>query len=155
MTQENGMASEAYGPSLSDGFDIGSIDVAATATFNVDLILDANGDPKSGFVIVGKNSDEYKAAAKRIRVEGLQRSAQRKGPLDTSKAEGAEALASAIEANDITQASAVVCGWFGFADKGVVAEFNAKTARAMLVKFPTWRQKVLEALEDDANFIKG
>ena len=117
--------------------------------------MDANGDCKSGFVIVGKNSDEYKAATKRIRVEGLQRSAQRKSPLDTSKAEGAETLASAIEANDIAQAAAVVCGWFGFANNGVAAQFDAKTARAMLVKFPTWRQKVLEALEDDANFIKG
>ena len=149
------MTQELPTPPVNDDFDISNMDVATKATFRVSLILDANGDPKSGFIIVGKNSDEYKEATKRIRVEGLQRSAQRKGPLDTSKAEGAETLASAIEANDIAQAAAVVCSWFGFANKGVAAEFDAKTARAMLVKFPTWRQKVLEALEDDANFIKG
>lgn len=142
--------------SVIDGsFDIGALDVSVAATFNVAVIVDGNGDPKSGFIIVSKNSPQFQQAAHKIRVEGLVRASKRKSTLDTSSNEGAETMANAINANDLLLAVSVVTGWFGFADKGQPAEFSASTAKQMLLKFPTWRQKVLDELDKDENFIKG
>lgn len=153
MTQEVVVPVDA--PAPVDCFDIGSMDTVTHSTFRVSVIDYANGEPKSGFVIVGKNSEEYRKAAHHIRVEGLMRASKRKSLLDTSSTEGAESMAEAIEINDIRQATAVVVDWFGFANNGVVAPYDAAVVKRMLVKFPTWRQKVLDALENDANFIKG
>lgn len=139
----------------SGDFDIGSLDATASATFNVAVIEDANGDPKSGFIIVSKNSPQFQEAAHKIRVEGLVRASKRKAAIDTASKEGAEVMANAINANDLLLAVSVVTGWFGFANNGQQAEFDAAIAKQMLTKFPTWRQKVLDELEKDANFIKG
>ena len=148
MTQEN--VSPVF-----DGFDISSMDTSIETSFNVAVITDIDGNAKSGFKVVGKNSEGYKQATHKMRVEGLMRASKRKAVIDTSTQEGADSMARTIELNDIALACSVVTGWFGFGNSGQEAEFNADIALKMLIKFPTWRGKVLEALENDANFIKG
>jgi hypothetical protein len=141
---------------IDNGFDIGNLDaINSVELFRVVVILDANGDDKSGFSIVGKNSAEYQAATHKIRVASLQRASRRKSSLDTTTEEGAAAMADAIDANELALAISVVRDWFGFASNGVTAPFDAQMTAKMLAKFPTWREKISAALEVDANFIKG
>ena len=138
------------------GFNLDNFDVAQDAsTFLVGVILDADGEDKSGFMIVGKNSPQYQQAAQVIRASSLKRSSKRKTALDTSTDDGATAVAAIIDANEVTLACSVVIDWFGFASGGVPANFDKELLLKMLKRFPTWREKISAALEVDANFMKG
>lgn len=136
-------------------FDISALDSVVEPTTPVGVIFDADGTAKSGFNIVGKDSKAYTAISFRLRAESLQRSAKRRMSVDAKTQEGAELLASNMDANDAAMANAVLVGWFGFGKDGAIAEFDRVVAEKMLAKYPTWRAKVLEALENDANFTKG
>lgn len=124
-------------------------------TFNVGVVLDADGENVTGFVVVGKNSPEYQEAARKIRVAGLQRSSKRKSAIDMSTPEGAAAIAKTIEDNELALVVAVLKGWFGFGSGGKAAEFDKVRATALLVRYPTWREKISAALEVDSNFLKS
>ena len=138
------------------GFDLALLTgEAEEVQHKVVVAQDAVGEDKCGFYIVGKNSPEYQDAARQVRIDGLKRAAKRKGPLDTSTDEGATVVAKMIEANEITLASSVVKGWFGFENQGAAADFNKALVSTMLTKMPTWRDKITAALEAEANFLKS
>ena len=99
---------------MAGGFDLDQLDSQTEVLHKVAVITDIDGNDKSGFFIVGKNSPEYQTAARQARVDGLKRSAKRKAALDTSTDEGADAVAKMIEDSETTLACAVVKGWFGF-----------------------------------------
>lgn len=141
---------------IASGFDLDQLDNTATSEVlhKVAVIVDVDGEEKSGFLIVGKNSPEYQEAARAARIDGLKRSAKRKVALDTSTDEGAGAVAKMIEASEASLALAVVKGWFGFQQGGVEAPFNKPTVAKMLAKYPTWKDKISAALENEANFLK-
>lgn len=149
MTQANDL--------ISNGFDLDALqtDAATAVTFRVPVIFDEDGNEKSGFIIVGKNSAEYQAAARVVRIAGLQAASKRKGPVDTSTEEGAAAMAKRFDESEMTLACSVVKDWFGFATNGVAAPFDKAMANKLLARFPTWLDKITAAVEVDANFMKG
>ena len=142
---------------MASGFDLAELDSATTVDVlhKVAVIVDVDGNEKSGFFIVGKNSTEYQDAARLARIDSLKRSAKRKAALDTSTDEGAGAVAKMIEASETSLALAVVKGWFGFQQGGVDAPFSKPTVAKMLAKYPTWKDKISAALENEANFLKS
>lgn len=129
-------------------------DSPAPATFNVDLIFDADGNPVSGFTIVGKNSSQYQTVEKIVRVANIMRSANRKSAIDSATESGAETLVRTVDANQRMTALSVIIGWYGFVINGADAPFDSDTVAKMLDKYPTWQTKVLMALEVDSNFLK-
>lgn len=138
------------------GFDLDQLDSDVVETLvKVVVIVDADGNDKSGFYITGKNSQEFQEASRQVRIDGLKRSSKRKTALDTSTDEGAGAVAKLIESNEIALACAVVKDWFGFESKGVAAKFDKQMLAKMFQKMPTWKDKVTAALENEANFLKG
>ncbi len=138
------------------GFDIDSLPAeAGQITYDVPLIFNADGDAISGYRVVGKNSPEYQTEFEAVRVEGIMKAGRRKVALDTSTPEGAATLARMIKGQETRIALAVVVGWFGFQKGGVDAPFDKEVVRATFKKYPTWRTKVSDALENDGNFIKG
>lgn len=140
----------------ANGFDLDQLDSDVVETLvKVVVIVDADGNDKSGFYITGKNSPEFQEASRQVRIDGLKRSSKRKTALDTSTDEGAGAVAKLIETNEIALACAVVKDWFGFELKGVAAKFDKQMLAKMFQKMPTWKDKVTAALENEANFLKG
>lgn len=136
------------------GFDIASLaGEQAQVTFDVPFIFNADGEPVTGFKIVGKNSPEFQTAQQAVRVEGIKKAGIRKAPLDTSTDDGASTLVRQISGGETSIAAAVVVGWFGFTKEGAPLDFDKDTVRVLFKKFPTWRDKVLAALEVDGNFI--
>lgn len=141
---------------MAVGFDLEQLDVVSEEVLHkVAVITDIDGNDKSGFFISSKNSPEYQAASHAARIDGLKRTSKRKSVLDTSTDAGAEAVAKIIERNEIAMACAVVKGWFGFQTAGAEAPFNKETVAKMFAKFPTWKDKVTAALDNEANFLKG
>lgn len=138
------------------GFEIDSLDndVVVKNTFDVAVIEDAEGEPVSGFKIVGRNSPQYREQFNKVRIANTQRGSKRKKPLDTSTEEGAEILARTLDGNEDSLIMAVIVDWFGFNVEGQPATFDRARAERLLTKYPTWKDKIKVALDNDANFIK-
>lgn len=138
------------------GFDLDQLETQEDAVLHkVVVVSDIDGNDKCGFFIDSKNCKEYQEASRQVRVDGLKRSAKRKSALDTTTDEGAGVVAKMIEANEMTLALSVVKGWFGFENKGQEAVFDKVLVGKMFAKFPTWKDKVTAALENESNFLKG
>lgn len=139
------------------GMDLDSLlnmDVAQV-TYRVAVIHDEEGNQKSGFIIVGKNSPQFLNSTRQTRVKNVMKSAARRKPLDTATEEGAKILTSTLDDNELNTAVAVVVDWFGWDVEGRPATFDQSTVEKMLTKFPTWRSKVINDLDNDGNFIKA
>lgn len=123
-------------------------------THRVPVIFDADGNPKSGFIIVGKNSPQYMESTEKTRIGSIMKSAARKRPLDTTTEQGAKILTSTLDNNELNTAIAVTVDWFGWDVEGKPAQFDRNIVEKMLNKFPTWKAKIINDLDNDGNFIK-
>jgi hypothetical protein len=135
------------------GFDLDNLVAVAALTHRCGVKFDDEGEATMGFIMVGKNSPEYRQVQKEIRIENIQRAAKRKTQIDTATVEGATVVADTVEANDQRIATAVVVGWFGFTRGGKEVDFDKATAAGVLEAMPAWRDRVLADLEADANFM--
>lgn len=137
------------------GFDIANLSAPAErVTVKVPVLFDEDGEPTAGFIIVGKNSEEYRNENHALRAEGYKKSAKRKTAIDASTDAGADQLVSLIDDNAKRLALAVTVGWYGFTSAGAEAPFDKSVASASFDKFPTWQERVSVALEKDADFLK-
>lgn len=128
------------------------------ATKKVGLEFDDNGEPTLGFVIVGKDSKEYREAASQVRAAAIRRQTNRKTKIDRTTEEGALKLDEVLQENEHTLALAVVVGWFGFTQPDgnggqSPAEFSKERLDHMFKVKPTWREEVTKALEDSDGFL--
>jgi hypothetical protein len=135
------------------GFDFDKLMSSEQITYRVPVTFDKDGEPEAGYIIVGKNSDEYQKEYEALRVEGINKANRRKAQIDTSTKEGAEMLARLIKSNDTRLALSVVIGVFGFVSKGAEVPFSKEFVAMTFEKMPTWKDKVVATLENDANFL--
>ncbi len=141
---------------ISAGFDISLLNDDAKAVDNVHLVsvlFDEEGGHKAGFDIVSKNSDQYRAVIRETSVSAIKRSVQKSKQIDAKTDEGAGELYDLAESRNLKIAVAVVVGLPGFVDKGVPVQHSPALLKAMFEKMPSWQEKVLAALEADANFL--
>jgi hypothetical protein len=141
----------------AQGFDIDLLDndTINQAIHQVPVIFNEMGDPVSGFVIVGKNSDQYRQVQEDIRIENIKRAARRQVKVDTSTDEGAAVVVKTMDDNERRTALAITVGWFGMNKGGQPMIFDKAVVEKMYNKFPQWQERVLADLEKDANFMKG
>jgi hypothetical protein len=133
---------------LLDIFSLGNEQI----TSQVVLAFDDEGQPKAWFDIVSKDSDQYRNAAEKLRVVGIKRGAAGK-KIDTKTDDGAARLDGIIQRNEFELAVAVVVGWGGFGAAGQPAPLTDEALRKVLTAKPTWREKIIAALEDEASFL--
>ena len=141
---------------IMTGFDLSTLDTSEVAqvTFKVPVIEDMDGEPISGFVIVGKNSPQFQTASSTVRIDNIKRASKRNKQIDSSTDEGAAAISRSVAMNEKALALAVVVDWFGFNDKGQPMPFDIALVEKLFAKFPQWQVKVNIALDNDANFMK-
>lgn len=128
---------------------------ALDLTSDVILTTNDDGDEVLGFTIVGKNSQQYRDQVKANRVSAHQRGAKKKTQIDASTESGARELVDLIAKNDQKTAAAVVVNWRGFTVGGKPAPFNKDQVIELLEAYPSWIDKILIALEAEANFTKS
>ena len=133
--------------------DIDSIDQIAETRQKVAFALDEDGEPKLGFIIVNKDSEQYIKRTHELRSAGIKYQAVKSRKLDSKTDEGAAKLDLLIQSTDLEIAIAVVVDWFGFTKGGAPAPFDPAKVRAGLVAHPTWREKITQALENEINFL--
>lgn len=138
------------------GFDIALLgDGAAPVekTHTVSVLFDDEGEHLAGFEIVGKNSEQYRAAVRETSVGAIKRSVQKNKQIDAKTSEGAQTLFDLGEDRNLAIAMAVVVGLPGFVDQGAPVAATPAFLKTVFGKFPSWQDKVLAALEGDANFL--
>lgn len=123
-------------------------------TSDVVIAYDADGNPKTGFKIVGPDSKEYRDEQERQRKAGLKRRVHA-GKKDILKTEDGQAEFDRLTQEGITAtAIAVVVGWFGFTnDDGTKAPFDASVLPALFAAHPSWRDKVADAIYQEDAFL--
>lgn len=134
-----------------------AIDTAVT-TAPVELGLDPATNEPYGLLVVGLDSPQYRGEIDRQRFDGMRQRMEankdKSKKFDPETPEGAAEFQRRMQANLTATAKAVTVGWYGFTDaKGAVVEFDAATAAQMLAQRPTWRDKVLQKIEDDRAFL--
>ena len=139
----------------SAGFDLSRLDDTTRVTFKVDLVFDGAGEPLSGFEVIGSNEPEIRSILDELRKQGTIRANAKKGKLDLATDDGAEKMIEIVDQNEFNKALTAIVGWYGFKSGDVDAPFDRATLKRLLTKFPTWVDKVNEAVANDANFIKG
>ena len=128
---------------------------AAEEPIRIAVAVDDEGNDVCGFFVAGKNSSAYQKESQRIRAAALRRASNRKGVSDSSTEAGSVALAKSIDDSELSLASAIAIDWFGFARNNVPVPFDRAVASGLLAKYPTWREKIIAAVEADANFTKA
>jgi hypothetical protein len=136
------------------GFELSDLDDLPEVTFQVPLVFDKEGEPLSGFVLVGKNSPQFQKAQQAGRVTGIMRGAKRKAALDTTTEEGAKAFSEMLATSDRDVTLACIVGWFGFNLEGAPMTFDPKVVEKLINKFPHWLTLATAALDKDSNFMK-
>lgn len=141
---------------IQSGIDFDSILAGADkrVTVKVPVLFDDDGEPKAGFLIVGKNSPEYRGVNHAVRSEGYQRSARRKTAIDSATEEGSSQLVHLVDASQSRIALAVAVETFGFTSGGADVQLTEAQKVAAFAKFPTWQDLIIGALEKDADFLK-
>lgn len=122
-------------------------------SFDVAVISDSDGNPVSGFRIVGRNSDQARAADRAVRIANQKAAANRNKAIDVKTEAGAAKVIDIVDDQNLARAAAVVVDWFGWDTKGVPRPFDAKLMPAILKKKPTWVEKILVAMSEDSNFL--
>lgn len=115
---------------------------------------DEEGEPREGFIIVGKDSEEYQRTIGQQRQRAIRRQAVKRTRFDLKTEEGAEQLDVTLRQNETEVAVAITVGWFGFTLKGEPAPFVKDRMVQILAVKPSWRDRILGALEDEAAFLK-
>ena len=123
-----------------------------SVTHKVPFLFDKEGKGYAGAVIVGKNSDEYQDAQVTIRVLNMQRAANRTEDIDTKTEAGAKMIIESMKEGNHMTALAVTVGLYGFDNDGKEIEFSKDIVNSLYESCPQWRQLVVNALENDANF---
>ena len=121
------------------------------ATTDVVFEYDKAGKPKTGFTIVGPDSIEYLQAQVAQRVAGRKRNIAQQ--IDFKTDEGQNELERLTQENMDHTANAVVVGWFGFAKNGEPAPFNRETVATILGAKKSWRDKIINALDKESDFL--
>jgi len=139
----------------SAGFDIALLaspeKIAKVHT--VEVAHDDDGNMLAGFDIVGKNSTQYRDVIRATSVTAIKRSQTKKEQIDAKTEKGAGTLYDLGEDRNRKIAIAVVVGAPGFVSNGQPVELTEGFLNLCFDAQPTWQEKILAALEADANFL--
>lgn len=134
--------------------DLKDLEQDAKELIDVALVLDDDGNPKSGFRVVGADSPEYQEADRAWRVKNVQKSARRGHAIQAATETGAQELVNLVQKREFAIACACIKEMYGFTNNGEEAPLNEETLKAIFTKKPTWRTRVVLAIEAEQVFTK-
>lgn len=138
--------------------DINDLENSRNATFAVKVGTNKEDGSDVGFVVVGKNSQQYQDADEQVRAFNIKANAlraQQKTSLDTATDEGAMQVAKVVQIHRKMYLDHCVVGWFGFTENGQPAPFSKEAAARVFQARPNWTLQVVAEIENEENFEKG
>lgn len=135
--------------------DLNDLENEQQDPIDVPMLFDDNGDPTDGFKVLGSNSQKYQDADRKWKLWNVKKSARRGRGVDAATENGASELVDMIAKREFSIASACIVEIYGFTIGGAAAALNDATLTAIFTKRPTWRSKVVAAIESEQLFIKA
>jgi hypothetical protein len=135
------------------GFDIG-LTADNDVTYDIPFDFDGDGNTVAAITVVGKNSQRYKDADRKLTRVALKKSAVRGRPLDLKKDSDSDEFIEQRDTTNVELAVAATVGWFGLTNGGTEFPYSAANARLLYTNNIVVREKVLAAIENGANFLK-
>lgn len=128
---------------------------AAAVLIDVPVVFDEDGKAVSGFKVLGANSKEYQETDRKWRVQNVKKAAIRGKGVDSKTDDGASEVIGALEKRDREIVNACIAELYGFTDGGEALALAPQNLDRIFVARPTWRSKVLAAIESEGNFTRG
>lgn len=122
---------------------------------DVPLQFDQEGNPVDGLKVVGADSDEYQAADRVWKVKSVRKTARRGRLIEASTETGAAELIDQVAKRELAICIACTKAIYGFTVGGKPAELTEENLTEIFRRKPTWRFKVLTAIEAEQPFIKA
>lgn len=122
---------------------------------DVPLVFDDDGEPTDGFKVVGANSDQYQEVDRQWKLKNVKKAARRGRGIDAATETGASELVDQMAKRELSIACACIVEIYGFTSNGQSAALNEETLKAIFAKRPTWRTKVVAAIEAEQLFTKA
>lgn len=119
---------------------------------DVPLMFDAEGVATDGFKVVGQDSVEYQKVDREFKLAGVKKAARRGRGIDAKTDTGAEELVSVILKRETALILACTKQIYGFTVDGAPAPLDETTFESIFKARPTWKIKVLAAIEEDRSF---
>lgn len=135
--------------------ELGKLVVNPNNLKDVPLLFNAEGEPTDGFKVIGSDSDEYQAVDRAYKVSGVKKAAHRGRGIDAKTETGAKELINVMDKREDAILNACIKQIYGFTNKGEPAPLNKETLDEIFAARPTWRIKVLAAIEADEVFIEA
>lgn len=134
--------------------ELQDLETAKDDLIDVPLLFDEDGNPTHGFKVVGADSLEYQEAERKWKVNNVRKTARRGRGIDAASEPGAKELVALTEKRELVLCAACLKEVYGFTVGGQPAPANEETLRAIFSKRPTWRFKMLSAIEAEQVFTK-
>ena len=135
--------------------ELGKLEVKNTELIDVPLMFDDEGEAIAGFKVVSADSDDYQDVERAYRISGVKKAARRGRGIDAKTDTGANELVDVLAKRERAILIACIKEQYGFTDGGQLAPLTPDTLDDIFTKRPTWRIKVLAAIESDQVFIKA
>lgn len=139
-------------------FNFDKISDAASQPFDVVIgHYDDEAKTPVGFKVVGSGSAQYIAAEREIQILNIKEAALRKDGLDLTTDAGAAVIADGADIRRFVTLRHCVVGWFGFTEgfDDTPKVFTTEAMVSLLKTRVNWRNQILLAIEDEANFTQG
>lgn len=122
---------------------------------DVALLFGEDGEPTDGFKVVSLNSAEYQECDRQWKVKNVRKSARRGRAIEASTETGARELVELVAKREFAICCACIKEIYGFTSGGSPAPLNEETLKAIFSKKPSWRTKVVNAIEAEQLFTKA
>lgn len=140
---------------MTAGFNVGLDDNQAETTYDIPLSFDAQGNTDAFITVLGKNSKAFRDTERTLNRVALKKSAVRGRPLDLKKDSDSDEFIESRELHNVTIAVAVTTGWTNLQNGDAEYVYSTENAKDLYTKNVHVLNKVLAALEDQANFLKA
>lgn len=119
------------------------------------LLFDSEGQPASGFKVMGSNSPQYQEADRRWRLANVRKAARRGRGIEASTETGAAELVDLVAKRELAVCVACIVEIYGFTKDGEPAKLNEATLNEIFKARPTWRSKVAAIVESEDGFTQA
>ena len=128
---------------------------AEAALIDVPLVYDDEGKATDGFKVAGHDSKQYQDADREWRLQSVRRSASRGTQMNAATEAGAAELVDLMPKREMLICMACIVEIYGFTIGDEPAPLNEETLKMIFGAKPSWRTKVVNAIEADRVFTKS
>src|SRR3990167_8497248 len=132
--------------------DISRTKKATAEPIDVPVKFDEERNPIEGFKVLGANSEQYQDESRKWHTQAVRKSAQRGRGINAMAETGAQEIVDQVAKREFAIVLACMVEIYGLTIDGVPAQANEEDLKVLFREFPTWRPKIMIAIEAEQVF---